>query len=199
MKSIPQFAITLLIATLFIAAFPTDAEAEIYDDTIRLHILASSDSQKDQELKLAVRDRLLAEYGEPLKRGGSYAEAEALVQAMLPEIESSVNKWIAELGFDYGAKAALTVEWYETREYEGFTLPAGYYTSLRIIIGEGEGQNWWCVMYPPMCMEMACESAPADDGVIDYTKEEIALITSGKYNVKFKILEELSRAFAKNG
>ena len=70
MKSIPQFTITLLIATIMLAAFPTDAEAEIYDDTIRLHILASSDSEEDQNLKLAVRDRLLEEYGEKLKTGG---------------------------------------------------------------------------------------------------------------------------------
>ena len=189
----------MLIATMFLSAFPTDAEADIYTDTIRLHILANSDSREDQELKLAVRDRLLVDYGERLKSGGSYEGAEAMVKILLPEIEDSVEKWIEEMGFDYQARATLGVEWYETREYEDFALPAGYYTSLRVIIGDGEGQNWWCVMYPPMCMEMACESAPADDGVIDYTREEIALIKSGKYNVKFKILEELSRAFAKNG
>ncbi|MBE6532636.1 MAG: stage II sporulation protein R [Ruminococcaceae bacterium] len=199
MKSIPQFAITLLIATMMLAAFPTDAEAQIYDDTIRLHILANSDSSEDQGLKIAVRDRLLTEYGEQLRQGGSYEEAEMMINNVLPEIEESVEEWIKEFGFDYDARATITVEWYETREYEGFTLPAGYYTSLRIIIGEGEGQNWWCVMYPPMCMGIACESEPADDGVIDYTKEEITLIKSGKYNVKFKILEELSRAFAKSG
>ena len=199
MKSIPQFTITLLIATIMLAAFPTDAEAEIYEDTIRLHILASSDSEEDQNLKLAVRDRLLEEYGEKLKTGGSFKEAETMVRNLLPEIEESVEKWIRESGFDYGARATLTVEWYDTKEYEDFTLPAGYYTSLRIIIGNGEGRNWWCVMYPPMCMEMACEAAPRDDGVIDYTREEITLIKSGKYSVKFKILEELSRAFAKSG
>ena len=81
-------------------------------------------------------------------------------------------------------------------------LPGEFYgqrsLSLRIIIGEGAGQNWWCVMYPPLCMEMASESAPPDDGVIDYSKEEIELITAGKYQVKFKILEELSRTFAKS-
>ena len=93
----------------------------------------------------------------------------------------------------------LGEEWYETRDYDGFSLPCGYYTSLRILIGEGEGKNWWCVMYPPLCTELASESAPADDGLIDYTKEEMILISSGKYNIKFKILEDLSRVFAKNG
>ncbi len=189
----------MLIATLMLAAFPTDAEAEIYEDTIRLHILASSDSAEDQELKIAVRDRLLCKYGELLRSGGSFEEAKAIITELLPEIEESAEEWISELGFDYRVNATLTDEWYETREYSDFALPAGYYTSLRVIIGEGEGQNWWCVMYPPLCTELACEKAPADDGVIDYTNEELTLIKSGKYNVKFKILEELSRVFAKNG
>ncbi len=199
MKSIPQFAFAMLIATLMLAAFPTDAEADIYEDTIRLHILAESDSTEDQELKIAVRDRLLLKYGELLRAGGSFEEAKRVASELLPEIEKSAEEWIRELGFDYGVTATLTEEWYETREYESFSLPAGYYTSLRVIIGEGAGKNWWCVMYPPLCMELASEDAPRDDGVIDYTNEEITLITSGKYNVKFKILEELSRVFAKNG
>lgn len=199
MKSIPQFAFAMLIATVMLAAFPTDAEAQIYEDTIRLHILASSDSVEDQELKIAVRDRVLLEYGEILKNGGSFEEAKSLAENLLPQIEKTAEELIVELGFDYSVSATLTEEWYETREYEEFTLPAGYYTSLRVIIGEGEGKNWWCVMYPPLCMELACEDAPGDDGVIDYTNEEMTLITSGKYNVKFKILEELSRVFAKNG
>jgi len=199
MKNIPQFAFAMLIATMMLAAFPTDAEAGIYEDTIRLHILANSDSTEDQELKLAVRDRLLEEYGEMLNNGGSFDEAKILIERMLPEIEIKATKWIRELGFDFKVKATLTVEWYETREYADFALPAGYYTSLRVIIGEGEGKNWWCVMYPPLCTEIACEKAPADDGVIDYTNEEFSLIKNGKYNIKFKILEELSRLFAKNG
>lgn len=199
MKSIPQFAFAMLIATLMLAAFPTDAEADIYEDTIRLHILAESDSTEDQELKIAVRDRLLVKYGELLRAGGSFEEAKRVASELLPEIEKSAEEWIRELGFDYGVTATLTEEWYETREYESFSLPAGYYTSLRVIIGEGAGKNWWCVMYPPLCMKLASENAPRDDGVIDYTNEEITLITSGKYNVKFKILEELSRVFAKNG
>ena len=199
MKNIPQFAFAMLIATMMLAAFPTDAEAGIYEDTIRLHILANSDSAEDQELKLAVRDRLLKEYGEILNNGGSFDEAKILIERMLPEIEIKATKGIRELGFDFKVKATLTVEWYETREYADFALPAGYYTSLRVLIGEGEGKNWWCVMYPPLCTEIACEKAPADDGVIDYTNEEFSLIKNGKYNIKFKILEELSRLFAKNG
>lgn len=198
MNDVIKWALTMLIVTIVIGVLPTDAEGEIYDDTLRLHILANSDTSEDQALKLEIRDRILQKYGALLKAGSSISEAKESLELLLPEIESDAKRWISELGYNYDANATLGVEWYETREYEDFTLPAGYYSSLRIIIGEGKGQNWWCVMYPPLCMEMASESAPADDGVIDYSKEEIDLITSGKYQVKFKILEELSRTFAKS-
>ena len=198
MNDVIKWALTMLIVTMVIGVLPTDAEGEIYDDTLRLHILANSDTSEDQALKLEIRDRILRKYGALLKMGNSIAEAKESVELLLPEIESDAKLWISELGYDYDVNATLSVEWYETREYENFTLPAGYYSSLRVIIGEGAGQNWWCVMYPPLCMEMASESAPPDDGVIDYSKEEIELITAGKYQVKFKILEELSRTFAKS-
>lgn len=198
MNDVIKWALTMLIVTMVIGVLPTDAEGEIYDDTLRLHILANSDTSEDQALKLEIRDRILRKYGALLKIGNSIAEAKESVELLLPEIESDAKLWISELGYDYDVNATLSVEWYETRKYESFTLPAGYYSSLRVIIGEGAGQNWWCVMYPPLCMEMASESAPPDDGVIDYSKEEIELITAGKYQVKFKILEELSRTFAKS-
>lgn len=199
MKKIPFYAFTILMATLIIAALPTDAEAKIYEDTIRLHILANSDSEKDQALKIAVRDALLTEYGEKLRSAGSFEAAEKLGNALLAEIEGKARETLKSLGCNLDVQATITTEWYETREYADFALPAGYYTSLRVIIGEGRGQNWWCVMYPPLCVELATEAAPADDGIIDYTKEEISLIKSGKYGIKFKILEEVSRLFAKNG
>jgi stage II sporulation protein R len=198
MKRIVYYALVMLVATLVLAGMPTDAEAEIYEDTIRLHILANSDSKEDQALKIKIRDKLLIEYGEDLKKFGTKDEAEVKIKELLPEIERSAEEWIRELGYDYDVEAEIGVEWYETRDYGDFSLPCGYYTSLRVLIGSGEGQNWWCVMYPPLCTELATEDAPGDDGIIDYTKEELLLINSGKYQVKFKILEELSRTFAKN-
>lgn len=199
MKSLVSCAITVLLVTMIIGVLPTEAEGEIYEDTLRLHILANSDSAEDQELKLAIRDKILVKYGELLRCGESIEDAKAVATALLPQIEMDAESWINEMDYNYGVNATISEEWYDTREYEDFTLPAGYYSSLRIIIGEGAGKNWWCVMYPPLCMEMATEKAPPDDGLIDYTNEEITLIKSGEYQVKFKILEELSRVFAKNG
>jgi len=198
MKKLPKLAFYLLIITLLISALPTDAEANIYEDTIRLHILANSDSKEDQALKISVRDGLLLEYGERLRSAGSFEGAAQLAEGLLSEIESFAEELINAEGYDYSVTAILSEEWYETRDYDGFSLPCGIYTSLRILIGEGEGKNWWCVMYPPLCTELACEDAPADDGFIDYTKEELILISGSKYNVKFKILEDLSRVFSKN-
>ena len=199
MKRTAKIAAYLLIITLLISVMPTDAEANIYEDTIRLHILANSDSREDQELKIVVRDGVLNEFGERLRLAGSFEAAEKLCERLIPEIEEYAEAIIKAAGYGYEVNIKLGEEWYETRDYEGFSLPCGYYTSLRILIGEGKGQNWWCVMYPPLCTELATESAPADDGLINYTKEEMILISSGKYNIKFKILEDLSRVFAKNG
>lgn len=199
MKRTAKIAAYLLIISLLISVMPTDAEANIYEDTIRLHILANSDSREDQELKIVVRDGILNEFGERLRLAGSFDKAEELCERLIPEIKEYAEAIIKTEGYGYEVNIKLGEEWYETRDYDGFSLPCGYYTSLRILIGEGKGQNWWCVMYPPLCTELASESAPADDGLIDYTKEEMILISSGKYNIKFKILEDLSRVFAKNG
>ncbi len=190
---LPIFA--LLLSTLIMASLPTEAEAAIYEDTIRLHILAASDSEEDQRLKLELRDELLMKYGSELKYAGDINAAKTKIEALIPEIEDFIQEKIRERGYSYTASATLSEEWYDTREYESFTLPSGTYTSLRIIIDEGKGKNWWCVMFPPLCLDIATENAPKDDGVIDYTKEEINLITSSKYTVKFKILELLSGTF----
>ncbi len=199
MKNLIISTFILLLTTLIIAAIPTEAEAKIYEDTLRLHILANSDNEDDQALKLEIRNLLLSKYGDRLKSTESTECAINTAKALISDMENDVCAWIAERGYDYSVRITLSNEWYDTREYEGFTLPCGIYSSLRVIIGSGEGKNWWCVMYPPLCLELACENAPRDDGVINYSNEEIKLINRGEYNVKFKILELLSDAFAKNG
>ena len=199
MKKTLMPLIAILAATLLIAVMPTEAEAEIYSDTLRLHILANSDSEEDQALKLAVRDRLLLTYGEELSRSENRLDAEERIEGLLSEMEDCAENVIREQGYGYEVSASVTTEWYDTRKYESFTLPQGYYSSLQIIIGEGEGRNWWCVMYPPLCLDMALEDAPPDDALINYTDEECSLISGGGYNVKFKLLELVSEAFSSFG
>ncbi len=190
MKKLLLPTFTLMLAALIIAVIPTDAEGAIYDDTVRLHIIAASDSDEDQSLKLELRDAVLERYGVKLSSASNASEAAENISLLLGEIEAFSRDFIRSRGFDYSAKATLTKEYYGTREYEEFTLPAGEYTSLRIIIGEGEGKNWWCVMYPPMCL-----GASLDDSAVNYSKEEVRLIKSDGYRVKFKILELLSDRF----
>lgn len=189
----------MLSVTLAIAVLPTEKDAAIYTDTLRLHILASSDSESDQSVKYEIRDRLLAKYSDKLGEAKSPDEAKESIGALTNSIEKDVDEWLAEYGCEYGCEVSLDVEWYDTRRYEGFTLPKGYYTSLRVMLGEAQGQNWWCVMYPPLCLDIATEYAPIDDAVVGYTEEEYALITEKGYLVKFKILEVFSDAFSKNG
>ena len=178
--------IALLVTTLMIAILPTECEGAIYDDTIRLHILANSDSEEDQAVKLAIRDRVLEKYSELLKSDGEISKAKENVTSRLGEIECDCEGWLKELGYDYGVKATLVNEWYETRDYEDFSLPCGYYTSLKVELGRADGKNWWCVMYPPMCLDIATVSEK------EYTKSEQALISKNGYNVKFKLLELIS-------
>ena len=195
MKSIVFPALSILLATLIFAVMPTEAEGAVYEDTVRLHILANSDSEEDQALKLLIRDEILCEFSDELSKCDSADGARTSLATRIPEIEEFVCQRLRELGYDYACRVTLTEEWYDTRVYEDFTLPKGKYTSLRVIIGEGDGQNWWCVMYPPLCLDIATENAPADDAVKKYSDEEFRLVSKKGYNVKFKILEVVSSAF----
>lgn len=190
-------ALAILLATLIASIIPTDAEAMIYEDTLRLHILANSDSEQDQLLKIGVRDAILKKYSSMLEGSESIEQSKQILDGLIYSIETDAEEYIRSQGYCYGVRASLGEEWYDTRDYGELTLPEGRYASLRIVIGEGVGENWWCVMYPPLCLDIATEHAPKDDALINYSGEEISLISGGKYNVKFKILELLSSAFTK--
>ena len=196
MKNLITGCICLLMAAIFLAVIPTEAESAVYDDTIRLHILANSDSKEDQELKLKVRDAVLREFSDELNTQESKKMVEGKISFLLKDIEAFSENIIVSEGYSYSVRASLGDEWYDTREYDGFTLPGGIYTSLRIVIGEGEGKNWWCVMFPPLCLDMATDQAEKDDAIKKYSDEEISLISGKGYRIKFKLLEMFSEAFS---
>ena len=197
MKKIITWSFITLVLTLIVAVVPTDAEARIYEDTVRLHILAASDSEEDQELKYALRDALLNRYSDVLSENTDADGATERLTELLPDIEKFSEQFVSERGYSYDVRAVIGTEWYDTRDYNDFSLPMGYYTSLRIIIGEGTGKNWWCVMYPPLCTDIATGGAPSKDALGEYSSEERTLISGGKYKLKFKSLEIISRAFRK--
>lgn len=189
----PVFAIiSILLATLLAAVIPTEAEGAIYADTLRVHILANSDEDIDQELKIEIRDRVLEKYSALLSRADNIAAARGILEDNAERIRCDVDAWISDGGFSYTSRVEIGTEWYDTREYEDFTLPAGYYTSLRIILGEGEGKNWWCVMFPPLCLDIA-----TSDKAPEYSDAEERLVARGKYSVKFKLLELAEEAVSK--
>ena len=189
MKQVLFHTFCILLCTLCIVFIPTEAEAAIYEDTIRLHILAPSDSAEDQALKLKIRDKVLEKYSYILNESASAEDAAETIRRNLSNIQSDVDSWICESGYSYTSTVEVEKEWHYTREYSNFTLPAGEYLSLKITIGEGDGQNWWCVMYPPMCLEASIKN----EG--EYTKTDEALIKNGGYRVKFKLLEASSELF----
>ena len=197
MKQLLIPALCLFFATCLLVFLPTDAEADIYEDTLRLHILAASDSEEDQATKLDVRDYILRTYGERLSAADSVADAGRRADELLPDIERDVETFLSGRGVTYGAHVTLTEETYGTRVYDGFSLPAGTYLSLQVTLGEGEGHNWWCVMFPPMCLGLATEEAESDDALLFYSDEEVRLIEGGEYKIKFKLLEAVSAAFSR--
>ncbi len=122
------------------------------ENLIRFHIVANSDSDEDQSLKLKVRDAVVEKLQDTMESFPTMEEAKAYLQSHLPELEEFVNRVIRELGSSDTAKVSVHREAFDTREYETFTLPAGYYEALRITIGEGQGKNWWCVVFPSFCV-----------------------------------------------
>ena len=183
--------ILISVATFFTlnSLIPTSNDYEIYDSCVRLHVLANSNSEEDQEVKLKVRDRILSE----LSSYDVKTKEEALktVEENKERLEKIAKDELRKNGFDYDVKIDIGYEDYPTRNYEDFSLPAGTYTSVRVLLGSGEGENWWCVLYPPLCTQTAIKYD--DDACIDVglTKDQYSLITqsNGKYKVKFKILE----------
>lgn len=191
MKRIKKFEISIAFGLVFafivsVAGFGINCN-NIRNDVVRLHIIANSDSEADQQVKLAVRDALLASGKEIFSGTAKKENAESLLNIGKDELTETANKVLHENGFDYEAEIYLAEEYFTTRSYENFTLPAGEYTALKVILGNGEGHNWWCVMFPPLCLPAATEKADID---AVFTEEEVSLIkTKPEYEIRFKIVE----------
>ena len=163
---------------------------QLADKVVRLHILANSDSEEDQALKLRVRDRVLERATELLEQTGDRREAADVLQSHLPELERIAAEEISDCGYEYDVTAEVANTMFPTKEYDGFTLPAGEYLALRIIIGQGNGHNWWCVVFPPLCTTAAAD-VPASALAAGFDEEEVALVTEENegYVLKFKAME----------
>ena len=166
------------------------AQSQLAERVVRLHVLANSDGQEDQALKLLVRDRVLARATELLTQARDRTEAEALLRAELPELEALAVRELQANGCAYPVTAELADTELPTREYDSFTLPAGEYLALRVVIGAGEGRNWWCVVFPPLCTAASAD-VPAAALAAGLTEDQVGLITEEDrgYVLKFKAVE----------
>lgn len=173
-----------LILTIFFSMIPFTAQcSELSDKLFRLHILANSDKEEDQELKLKVRDRILA-YTETLYDNCSTKEETINVTSHnLMNILNVAQQEVYKNGYDYKVKGRITKMYFNTRTYSKFTIPSGQYEALQITIGKGEGHNWWCVMYPSFCLG---ESRDLENTSL--SGEDKKLIKE-EYNYKFQIVE----------
>lgn len=188
MKIFVKSACIAFVLVVIYSLIPFQAQCgNISNDVFRLHILANSDSNYDQSVKLKVRDRVL-EYSKSLfESASSKEEAESLISQNLDDITSVAQNELQNLGCDKTVKAEIKKMYFTTRYYDSYTLPSGMYDALRITIGSGKGHNWWCVMYPSICISAASEQdekakQALDDGEYDIIKNE-------KYSYKFKVVE----------
>ncbi len=201
MQKISVLILAFCVVFLVIGLLPVHGESEIYSDVLRLHVLANSDSEEDQALKLQVRDAILA-VSEPLLGGcATREEAEAVVRENIPLLEQTAKETLTAHGCAHSVAVTLDEEVYPTRNYDSFCFPSGRYLSLRVMIGEAEGQNWWCVLFPPMCLGAASREQSEDAYIsVGFTGEQYRVITKSDhptYQVRFRLLEVIEEATRK--
>lgn len=180
--------ITLLICIIATASFEKDCRG-IREEVLRLHVIANSDEAYDQELKLKVRDAIL-QSGEVIFSGcEDIISAQNKITDKRDVLLHTAEETVKNLGYDYDIKIEIARSYFPTRVYDSLTLPAGYYKAVRVIIGEGKGKNWWCIMFPPLCLP----AVTAKENLIDnfLTDKEMKIVTSDpKIEVRFWLVEK---------
>ena len=182
-----------ILVAVVAGSWLTREQQELADSVIRFHVIANSDTEEDQALKLAVRDRVLEEAEGLYPEGATLEQAQAALEGHLNTLAAAGRAVVEEQGYDYPVSARLEDCWFPTKEYEDFALPAGNYTALRVTIGEGKGQNWWCVAFPPLCLGAASETVDQAAQAGLFTPGQAALVTQDGegYVLKFKAMELL--------
>nr|WP_296168654.1 stage II sporulation protein R [uncultured Ruminococcus sp.] len=187
-------AVIAFVLTVIYSVIPFQAVcAEIPNDVFRFHILANSDTEEDQALKLKVRDKVLEKTKILFDTANSKLDAEEFVKANLETIEKIAQNEVYKNGYNYPVKAEVVNMHFDTRYYESYTLPSGMYDALRITIGNAKGHNWWCVMYPSICISTVDEGKDrAKDALSD---DEYSVVTDDKVEYKFFIVELFQKFF----
>ena len=201
MKKNVIFIVSVIFGAMLLSIFgglraEISEDLEIYEKTLRLHIPANSDSTEDQQLKLQIKDAVLELLKAPLSECKTKEDAEAVVKRLAPTIKNTAERIINENGKSYSTSITLTEEYYPKKEYDGITLPAGTYSSIKIELGNADGKNWWCVLFPQVCTGTARAEETLSE--VGFTSNQIHLLTDqekGEYKVKFKIVEIIKGLF----
>lgn len=181
------FILTVLIST---ANFENDCK-EVRSSVLRLHVIANSDTQEDQSLKLKVRDAILEKGKDIFKNSQSKEDAENTAKENISALEKAAKDIVLQNGFDYDVRIEIGKSSFPTKTYENITLPAGEYDAVRVIIGSGKGKNWWCVMFPSLCLPAAKGDKKIDDVL---SEDALRLVEKNpKYELRFWIVEELEK------
>ena len=194
-KRILTLSILAALALLVFGVLPVHGEEEIYNKVVRLHVLANSDSEEDQAVKLAVRDAILNVTVPLLQDCQTREEAVLLLEENRELLTKTAQNVLREQGFDDAVHIEMGLEDYPTRTYDSLCFPAGEYVSMRVELGDAEGQNWWCCLFPPLCLDTATVGKQtAEDACISvgFTPTQYKIITESDkpvYRARFKILE----------
>ena len=172
-------------------------QKSIADKTLRIHIIANSNATEDQTQKLRLRDHVLEKISLITTNCNSIEETENVLMEHLEELENSARAFLREEGCGSDVSVSLETVYFRTRDYGTFSLPAGNYRALRVIIGSGEGKNWWCVVFPTLCNASSMEELEESAWRAGYDQEELAMIRKEepKYKIRFKMVEILSALF----
>ena len=192
MTCLPECVALLLLAVLFAAGTAGERTQQgISDRVIRLHVSAASDEEADQADKLMVRDAVLAEASELLEHAGSREEALTILYSNRESLAEAGRAALHDT--ESQVRAEIRRELFGTRYYDNFALPGGYYDTLRVTIGSGEGRNWWCVVYPQICAAATSDQRDAVAVMGGLTKEQISIMAQEEpeYQLRFRSIELL--------
>ena len=177
--------------TLTAGVWANASEAALAGRVLRLHVVANSDSEGDQARKLLVRDAVLSRASQLLDGADDRQSAEAALAPHLDELAQAGADALARTGNQDRVSVTLADQWFPTKEYDGFSLPAGQYRALKVTIGAGAGRNWWCVVFPPLCLASVSEQSVETAAQGALSQDQVALITGrdGGYVLKFRLIE----------
>jgi len=192
MKIFIKVLVCVTVISILLSSLSFESACRMLEqDVLRLHILANSDCDADQKLKLLVRDAVLQELSPLYINVKNKKQAQLITQQNLEKAKITAQDVISNHGYDYGVQVKLCSEFFDTRYYDNFTMPAGVYDSLVISIGEAKGKNWWCVMYPTLCVGASSKESMKND----LTQQEYDVVASDEYEFRFKIVEFFKKIY----